>query len=162
MGEVWRFVTTHRLAESWRWLVSKEAPGVVQFAKYGVCGVLATLAHNVAAWWFSRTLFPAFDGAPLETLKWNQIRANLLALPIGNVVAYVANALWVFTGGRHRRSVEFLLFSLVTLLSGAAGILAGPWLRGWLGTGWWAAQLTLIVASVLVNFVCRKFIVFLK
>lgn len=160
--DVLRFVTTHSLAESWQWLISKDAPTVVQFAKYGACGVLATLAHNVAAWWFSRSLFPAFEGAPVESLKWNQIYANLLALPIGNVVAYVANVLWVFTSGRHRRSVEFLLFTLVTLISGGAGILAGPWLRDWLGTGWWAAQLSLIVASVLVNFLCRKFFVFLR
>jgi putative flippase GtrA len=52
------------------------------------------------------------------------------------------------------------LFSLINVVSGVAGIFAGPFLREALQTGWWAAQLMLIVTSALVNFICRKFIVF--
>lgn len=159
---VLRYVFTHTWEESFRYLKSTEAPFVVQFVKYGFCGVIALVAHNAAAWWFSRHTFPAFDGAPAETLKWNQIYANLCALPIGNVVAYATNAVWVFTGGRHGRWVEFLLFTLINVISGAAGIFAGPYLRDSLGTDWWVAQATLVVTSALVNFVCRKFLVFQK
>jgi len=159
---VMRHVLTHPPLESFYYLKSKEAPFVVQFAKYGFCGVVATVSHTAMAWWFSRHWYPAFDGAPSEVLKWNQIYANLWALPVGNVVAYVTNAIWVFTGGRHGRWVEFGLFSLINVISGVAGIFGGPFLRDALGTGWWMAQLMLIVTSALVNFVCRKFFVFSK
>ncbi len=159
---VLRYVISHPPLESFRYLKSKDAPFIVQFAKYGFCGVVATLSHTAAAWWFSVHWFPAFDGAPKDVLKWNQIYANLWALPIGNMVAYLTNVIWVFTGGRHNRWLEFALFSLVNLVSGVAGILAGPFLRDWLQTGWWIAQLMLIVTSALVNFCCRKFIVFQK
>ena len=65
-----------------------------------------------------------------------------------------------FTGGRHHRVIEFLIFTAINVVSGAAGIFAGPMLRGVLGTSWWLAQASLIVTSALVNFVCRKFLVF--
>jgi len=160
--EVARFLLTHPPAESLRYLNSKDAPFVVQFAKYGFCGVIATLTHTAAAWYFSKHWFPAFHGAPTDVLKWNQIYANLWALPIGNLVAYATNVLWVFTGGRHSRLFEFTLFSLVNVISGVAGILAGPFLRETLQTGWWVAQSMLIVTSTIVNFLCRKFLVFQK
>ena len=159
---VLRYLFTHPPGQTFRYFNSKDAPFLVQFAKYGFCGVVATLSHTAAAWWFSQHWFPAFDGAPKEVLKWNQIYANLWALPIGNLVAYVTNVLWVFTGGRHNRWKEFGLFSLINVVSGVAGILAGPFLRDALHTGWWIAQLMLIVTSALVNFVCRKFFVFQK
>lgn len=157
-----RYLFTHPPLETLRYFHSKDAPFVVQFAKYGFCGVVATLAHTAAAWWFSRHWYPAFAGASDDVLKWNQIYANLWALPIGNVVAYATNVLWVFTGGRHNRWKEFGLFTLINVVSGVAGILAGPFLRNALQTGWWVAQVMLIVTSALVNFICRKFLVFRK
>jgi putative flippase GtrA len=157
-----RYLFTHPPGQSLRYFNSKDAPFLIQFAKYGFCGVVATLSHTAAAWWFSRHWFPAFHGAPQDVLQWNQIYANLWALPIGNLVAYATNALWVFSGGRHNRWKEFALFSLINLISGVAGILAGPLLREALQTGWWVAQLMLILTSALVNFVCRKFFVFQK
>lgn len=159
---VLRFLFSHPPLETFHYFKSKEAPFVVQFAKYGFCGVVATVTHTAMAWWFSQHWFPAFEGAPRDVLKWNQIYANLWALPIGNVVAYVTNAIWVFTGGRHGRWTEFGLFSLINVISGVAGIFAGPFLRDALHTGWWIAQLMLIVTSALVNFICRKFLVFQK
>jgi putative flippase GtrA len=157
---VGRFILSNPPRATFLFLKSKEAPFIVQFAKYGFCGVVATVSHTAMAWFFSQHWFPAFDGAPKDVLRWNQIYANLWAFPIGNLVAYATNAIWVFTGGRHGRGLEFLLFSLINVVSGVAGIFAGPFLRDALQTGWWAAQLMLIVTSALVNFICRKFIVF--
>jgi len=159
---VWAFARRHTVRETYAFLISKEAPFIVQVAKYGFCGVIATIVHNGVAWWLSLSVFPAFEGLEPAELQRNQINANLVALAVSNVVAYVSNALWVFTGGRHGRGVEFLLFSTVTLISGLAGILAGPFLRASLGTNWWIAQLTMIITAALVNFVCRKFFVFQK
>jgi putative flippase GtrA len=103
---------------------------------------------------------PAFEGLPQQELAHNQIMANVVALALSNMVAYVTNVLWVFTGGRHNRWIEFGLFTLVNAVSGLAGIFAGPFLRVHLPIGWTVAQAALIITSTLVNFVCRKFLVF--
>ncbi|MGI8604819.1 MAG: GtrA family protein [Verrucomicrobiales bacterium] len=159
---VWRFALTHRWQETFAFLKSKDAPFVVQFLKYGVCGGIAFISHNGVAFWLSVTAFPAIEGLDQTALAKNQIYANIAALAVSNLVAYITNVLWVFTGGRHHRVVEFLMFTAVNVVSGLAGILLGPYLRAHLGTSWWIAQVTLIVTSALVNFVCRKFFVFHK
>ena len=162
IGQVIEHYRTHSLGETVRFLTSKEAPFIVQFAKYGFCGGIAFITHFGIAFWLSKTWFPSFDGLPMAVLKQNQIYANLVALAVSNLVAYVTNVLWVFTGGRHSRLVEFLIFSAVNVVSGTAGIFAGPWLRDIIGTNWWIAQVSLIVTSTLVNFICRKFFVFAR
>ncbi len=162
IAEILTHLRTHSLAQSFVWIKGKDAPPLVQFVKYAFCGGVAFVVHNGVAYLLSRTVFPAFDGLSAAELSKNQIHANLVALAVSNVVAYVTNVLWVFTGGRHSRAKEFFLFSLVNAISGVAGIFAGPALRDNLGTNWWIAQASLIVTSTLVNFVCRKFFVFQK
>ena len=163
---VWRYARTHPVRETLQFLKGKESPFLVQFLKYGLCGFIAFITHNGVAFWLSRTVFPAMPGLPdaaglsQDALGDNQAYANWLALGVSNIVAYVTNVLWVFTGGRHHRVIEFLIFTAINVVSGAAGIFAGPMLRGVLGTSWWLAQASLIVTSALVNFVCRKFLVF--
>jgi putative flippase GtrA len=163
---VWQYATTHSCRETFHYLKSKEAPFVIQFIKYGVCGFIAFVTHNGIALWLSRTVFPSMAGLPAVAaltqaqMARNQIYANLVALAVSNLVAYLTNILWVFTGGRHHRVLEFIMFTAVNVISGAAGILSGPYLREHLGTSWLIAQATLIVTSALVNFACRKFYVF--
>jgi putative flippase GtrA len=163
---VWRYARAHSLRETFAYLKGKEAPFIVQFFKYGLCGFIAFITHNGVAFWLSRTVFPAMPSLPAaagltqDALGDNQAYANWAALAVSNIVAYVTNVLWVFTGGRHHRVIEFVIFTAINVVSGAAGIFAGPMLRGVLGTSWWIAQATLIVTSALVNFVCRKFLVF--
>ena len=50
--------------------------------------------------------------------------------------------------------------TLVAAIGHFAGILAGPFLIQRFGIPTLAAQLSLIITSALVNFLCRKFIVF--
>lgn len=159
---LWEYARTHPWQQTARFLHSKESPFIVQFAKYGLCGAVAFLTHNGVAYWLSLRVFPAIDGLPQEELARNQSYANLVALFVANIIAYLSNAFWVFTGGRHHRVVEFLIFTAVNVVSGVAGIMAGPFLRAHLGTSWWLAQASLVLTSVLVNFVCRKFFVFQK
>ncbi len=159
---VWHYALTHRWQDTIAFVKSKEAPFIIQFFKYGVCGGIAFVTHNGVAFWLSLNVFPAMQGLDQATLAKNQIYANIAALAVSNLVAYVTNVLWVFTGGRHHRVIEFMMFTAVNVISGLAGILLGPFLRAHLGTSWWIAQVTLIVTSALVNFVCRKFFVFHK
>jgi hypothetical protein len=44
---VWRFFRTHSWEETRAWFGSKDAPWLVQFAKYALCGVAADVTHNL-------------------------------------------------------------------------------------------------------------------
>jgi len=142
---------------------SKNAHPLIQFAKYGVCGVLATVVHVGLFYLFALTLFPmALDHSAVELAlrRNNAMYSNLVAFPLSSTFVYVTNAFWVFTGGRHHRVKEFLIFTLVNAISFAAGLVAGPQLIKWFGINTHLAQASFVVTSALVNFVIRKFLVF--
>ena len=94
--------------------------------------------------------------------KGGAVYANIAAFPISNTFAYVSNALWVFTGGRHHRIKEFLLFNLVSAISFSFGLVAGPQLIKWFGVSTHLAQASFVVTSATVNFFIRKFFIFQK
>ena len=148
------------------WMHSKEAPATFQFAKYGICGVAATLVHLGVFSLLSHTIFPAHDylseGGIDDALKErNALFSNLIAFPIANTVAYYLNTWYVFTPGRHSRWREFCLFTLISFFSFGVGLLSGPLLIS-RGLNPWFAQLGLTVTSAIVNFLARKFLVFLR
>ena len=152
--------------ETFRWLKSREAPVTFQFAKYGALGVITTLVQVGAFTWFSHTLFPAHDylveGGITPALKERHaILSNLLAFPFAVLFNYVANVLFVFTPGRHSRFRELVLFIGISFATFAVGLLSGPALIS-RGLDPWIAQGVLVVTSALLNFVCRKFFVFLR
>lgn len=161
----------HLMDDGWTgfvpWMHSRDAPATVQFIKYGISGVVATLFQLGIAVVLGSTLFPTFEGLVGESIpdllrERNLKIANLLAFPFANMVAYYVNVLWVFTPGRHSRWREFWLFTGVSALSFGAGLFGGPKLIGWFGVPSGVAQAGFIVTSALVNFVCRKFLVFSK
>lgn len=138
------------------------SPLALQFVKYGLCGILATVTQVVVFYLLVFTLFPlALDSAVPDGVRRNHaVLANLVAFPLSNTVAYVTNAIWVFTGGRHSRLREFMIFTGVSAVSFSAGLLGGPQLIQWFGISTHLAQASLIVSSAAVNFLARKFIVF--
>ena len=148
----------------WKSLKMKEAPWLIQLGKYGVCGVGATVLHNVVVVYLSLRAdwFPAVESlvADDSLRARNQTINNLIAFPIANTFAYITNSIWVFTGGRHSRLVEFLIFTGISLISFLAGLLGGPLLVELFGVPFWVSQLGFVVTSAMVNFVCRKFLVF--
>jgi putative flippase GtrA len=147
----------------WRTILTRmnarDTHPMIQFMKYGICGVGAMLLHQLIWGVCSLWLFPALEGA-------NEVRAlhttynNAIAFCFSNLFAYITNSLWVFTPGRHGRVLEFLFFTLAGSVGFIAGLTAGPLLIHQYGISTLAAQGSLIIASVLVNFVCRKFFVF--
>jgi putative flippase GtrA len=153
---------TLTLSEFWRWLLSPSAPFIVQFGKYGFCGGLAFIAHSGVVLLLSKTVNPAMDGLGLPDAVRSQrlLVNNLIAFPIGNLVAYCTNALFVFKGGRHSRWREFALFTAVSGVSMIIGLLVGPALINSFGVSTVVAQFSIAVTSALVNFACRKFFVF--
>ncbi len=161
---VLEFRRAHGLRETLAWLPTKEAPVTVQFGKYIVSGVVATVVQLLIFTWLSHTYFPAhdyLDGPSLsdEIQERNAIISNLLAFPFSNLAAYLLNIWFVFTPGRHSKWVEFLLFTGISLASFSAGLLGGPVLIS-AGLNPWFAQLGFMITSALVNYACRKFLVF--
>ena len=157
--ESFRFIGQHGLFKS---LARKDAPWLIQFGKYGVCGVIAVVAHNAVVVWLSYNVIPAVESLIDDDRQRaiNQTINNLIAFPISNIVAYTTNALWVFTGGRHHRVKEFLYFTLISLVSFVAGLVGGPYLVELFGVPFWVSQGGFILTAAVVNFICRKFIVF--
>ena len=140
---------------------ARDTHPLIQFIKYGICGV-GSLIIGQGIWLaLSIWLFPALDSElPREVRALNSTYNNLIAFFFGNLFAYVTNSLWVFTPGRHHRVLEFFYFTLVSLLGFVIGLSAGPLLIKMYGIHTLLAQLLLIFSSVLVNYVCRKFFVF--
>ncbi|MCX6850219.1 MAG: GtrA family protein [Verrucomicrobia bacterium] len=144
-------------------LNTRDTHPLIQFIKYGICGVGSLAVTSLVFWplcaWGK---FPALESAGLT----NEVRAlnvtynKSIAFFFGNIFAYVSNSMWVFTTGRHHRVLEFIYFSAVSTTGFVISLLAGPLLIKIYGISTFASFLLEIVASVLVNYVCRKFFVF--
>jgi len=147
---------------------------LVQFIKYGIAGVLATLVHIGLFYWMALKLLPALNEHDIIASLLNlsvpevskAIRArnsmidNTVAFLFSNLTAYVMNVTWVFEPGRHHRVLEFLFFYAVSGFS----ILIGSLLMGVLihtfGTTTTMAFMANIVTSLLINFFLRKHVIF--
>jgi putative flippase GtrA len=127
-------------------------------------GACSTVVHLVIFTIASHTIFPSHDYLGVEGLddalkEKHAIWSNLIAFPFSNLFAYFTNVRFVFTTGRHSRAQEIGLFSLISFVSFFAGLMSGPILIS-RGLNPWLAQFGFLVASALVNFVSRKFLVF--
>lgn len=134
---------------------------LIQFLKYGICGFGALLVSQSVFFPLAIWVWPAFGTDIPNDVRWlHSLYSNIPAFIVGNFFAYFTNAKWVFTPGRHGKGVEFLLFTLVSSISFFVGLFAGPFLIRTYGISTLLAQLLMVVSSVLVNFVCRKFVIF--
>lgn len=149
---------------------------LVQFVKYGIGGVAATVVHisifTACALW----LFPALTQEDrivgllhLQTPEIttairarNSIIDTTIAFFFSNLTAYLINVAWVFEAGRHNRWVEIGYFYLV---SGIAMVI-GTAMQGYLILHFhYTTTLAFganIIASIMLNFVLRKFLIFKK
>ena len=152
-----------------RWLQTQDTPVFVQFVKYGLCGVASTIILLAIAMTLSNTMIPAMDWSTIEgqpitdaQRQRNLIINNLIAFPFANQVCYLLNARLVFVPGRHSRTAEFSLFTSIAGFGFLLGLLGGPFLIRSFGLPSILAQFMLIGTSALVNFLCRKFLVFVR
>lgn len=150
----WRSILTR--------LNTRDTHPAIQFLKYGICGIGSLTLTTAIFWAISKWgKYHALDASlPNDVRALYSIYNNIIAFFFGNIFAYVTNSMWVFTPGRHHRVLEFIYFSAVSSTGFAIGLLAGPYLIKMYGISTVAAQLLLIVASTLVNFICRKLFVF--
>jgi len=145
----------------WKSLHMKEAPWMIQLGKYGMCGVMATVLHNVIFFVLAKWFIPALDEHDLPNLTraWHIVYNNLIAFFFSNLFVYCTNLMFVFTGGRHNRMLEFALFTLVNLIA-MIPALAISFYAANSGTETPYAQLIFVICSAMMNFLCRKFFVF--
>jgi putative flippase GtrA len=90
----------------------------------------------------------------------NFVIDSVVTFLFSNLTAYVLNVLWVFEPGRHRRMVEVALFYAVSTASMGVGTFLGWFLISIFGLSTTASYLAKMFSSLLINFLCRKFIVF--
>ncbi len=148
-------------------LNSRDTHPLIQFIKYAISGVLAGVAHNGSVVLLIWLFLPAtkgmlVNGVALDdaTRSAHLILANIIACPVGLVVSYIANIRWVFTPGRHSKVKEFILFAIVAAIGFFPGLFVVDWLAHHIGQPSIVAQMGRIVTAVLVNFICREFIIF--
>ncbi|MFO1482118.1 MAG: GtrA family protein [Verrucomicrobiaceae bacterium] len=140
---------------------ARDTHPLIQFIKYGICGVGSLIVGQGIWLALSLWVWPALDNdLPKEVRALNSTYNNVIAFFFGNLFAYVTNTLWVFTPGRHHRVMEFIYFTLISTLGFVIGLAVGPMLIRVYGLNTLVAQMFLVVSSALVNFVCRKFFVF--
>lgn len=149
----------------------------LQFIKYLFCGgitfVVDVAVFYVMAWlvlpslrvddpfgivigWFGGGI----SGVSEQVLLRNFVVNKVVAFLASNTVAYMTNALFVFTGGRHQRFKEIGLFYLLSTVSFAVF----TWLsRVLIGRFGWDVSLSyffVFALAMVTNFTMRKRLVF--
>lgn len=149
-------------------------PALIQFIKYALAGGLATATHiflfHIIAWKIFPSLQEKDHAVKLLKLKIRKVNdatrarnsmiGNFIAFLIANMVAYIANILFVFQPGKYHIVIEILLFYAVSGLSAFLGtVLMGLLIRrfGLLTTYAFGAN---IFTAVMFNYVMRKFFIF--
>ena len=162
-----QFVRDNDLHTVWQAFNRRDTHPVLQFFKYGLCGILAMATHLLVFYALAYSALPAVEGmivqgTPIDdSLRArNATLANFAGFFVANFVGYATNVLWVFQPARHHRIVEFLLFTGVAFLGFLAGLLGGPLLIRLFGISTHLAQIFFVVTSVAVNYLCRKFLIF--
>ena len=154
--------------------LSRDAHPVVQFIKYGMAGGLATAVDIVVFYFLSWKVLPALTANDqlVELLglsitpvsegvrQWHYVANRVMTFMVSNFTAYVANVLWVFTPGRHSRIKEIALFYAVSGISFFIATALTTGMIRWFGCTTSTALLVNIVCSLMINYVCRKYVVF--
>ena len=125
----WTFAKENDFRTILRTFNGKDAHPLLQFVKYGFCGLFAVAVHNVVFGILSYWINPAIDDGLGDSVR--AIRAtvnNCIAFVFSNCAAYYTDVKWVFVQGRHKPLKEFFIFGLVSSLSFAAGLLIVPFL----------------------------------
>lgn len=166
-----RFVRENDFATVRRHVLSHDAHPLLQFVKYGVCGVAALIVHMTVVYILGTTVFPF--GEEIEDYDLRQTNTminNSLGFLVSCAFAYLTNIKFVFKSGRHSRMKELKLFFAISAVSFFAGLAAVPVIFKLIVKHFpdferyaqHFANISFAVTSAMVNFVCRKFIIFQK
>ena len=167
LNEAIDFIKNHDWPTIYKLIKAHEVPGLIQFTIYALCGGIATVIYMGTSLALSYTIIPAIRGMIVNGFPIthshrarNALINNTIAFLLANVFAYFTNIMFVFKPGLHGPIVEFLLFTAGSGVSFLFSQLAGPYLIKRFGMPTQAALVTNVIASILLNFVIRKFFVF--
>ena len=150
------------------------SPALVQFIKYAMCGGVATGVDMLVFYLLSWLVLPALrDNDPVVRLLRLRVRPvdervrarrfvinTVATFMVSNLAAYLLNIHWVFEPGRHPWYIEIGLFYAVSGISVALGTGLGWAMIRWLHFSTTASYAGKLVASLMINYVCRKFVIF--
>ena len=147
-------------------ITDKNSPLLIQVIKYGICGLLVTAIHITFVYALGLTVNPAVGEHIDKDIKETRtIINNVLAFILSNTIAFRLNVNFVFKSGRHSKTKEIILFFVVSGVSFFSGLLTIPLVFDLIQTNRGIehlANLAFIISSALVNFICRKYIIFAK
>lgn len=157
-----------------RQFTRRKSHPVIQFVKYGIGGVLATIADlsvfSALAW----KIFPCLKEDELvvrlfsieipqvddSARAMNYASAKVISFLFANFVAYLVNIAWVFERGKYSYRMEIFLFYAVSIVSFILGTLVGMGLIYFLNFSAGLSYVANTVASVMINYICRKRFIF--
>lgn len=149
---------------------------VGQVVKYILCGGMAVAVDFLVFYLLAVFVFPclretdpvarllAVAGYAVQEVPAGELARNFwiikgICFVVSNAVVYALNVLFVFKTGRHRKAVEILLFFGSSLFQ-----FFFIWLGGVLITVYkWEvtySNITMLVVSLMVNYLIRKKVVF--
>ena len=116
---------------------------------------------GLAGWgWLQHLMVIDVQAIEESVRSRNFVIVRCINFVLSNLVAYTLNVLFVFKPGRHDRHVEMMLFLTVSVASFFVGTGLGWILIRFVHLGTTEAYVANIVAAVLINYVCRKYLVF--
>jgi len=152
----------------------REASPFIQFIKYGISGVAATVVDVTVFYILCIFVLPAIGPHDVitkilpidvpeisETVRSTRFAINSAGSFIfANFTAYLLNIFWVFERGRHKWYVELGLFYAVSGIAIVIGTFLGWVLIRFFGMSTTFSYVTKGVSALLINYVCRKFFIF--
>lgn len=162
------------MEEFFQQFLQRDAGPLVQFIKYAIAGGVATLTDIAVFYLFAWRILPALrDTDPVVRMLRLTVRPvteqqrssrfiviTAIAFMISNLVCYLINVAWVFEPGKHVWYVELGLFYLVSGISIVLGTATGWVMIKYFHLSTTASYIAKLIAALMINYVCRKFIIF--
>jgi len=133
----------------------------LQFLQYSLAEVIASGTYLACFAILNETVLPADISQPGASRGWNFLFSSSLAFSVATTVAYIINQAWVFQPGRHGRVKEFTLFYLIAAVAFLAGTPLGSVVVAYFSVNEYAVFILVVGFSAMVNFLGRKYWVFL-
>lgn len=154
--------------------LQRDAGPLVQFVKYAVGGGIATGVDMLVFFFLAWRVFPALrENDPVVTRLGLSVRhveeeqrsrrfilCTGVAFLFSNLTAYLINIYWVFEPGRYAWYLELLFFYAVSGISIFLGTALGWALIRYLHLSTSFSYIGKMLASLMINYVCRKYLVF--
>lgn len=162
------------IADLWAQFTSNQAGPVVQFIKYSIAGGVATVVDITVFYLISWLFIPALrEDDPIvkalhlrvtpldeERRSTRFVVNTLITFLFSNLTAYLINAAWVFKAGRYVWWLEMLFFYIVSGVSLALAAFVGWMMIKMWKTSTTASYVAKLLAALLINYACRKFLIF--